>query len=316
MIFSLDNLGLATGAYGDDFNIVRRDCFHRGKDYETNKTPTPFKAGVYGRVTDPNGGEWGTITVVPFGTEDQVQYLHCSAINVQPGDIVAPWTVIGTTGEVCPTGGCNGIHLHLQVTRSTGKPSHKCWDRNYLNPNTWTYDNPLIGHWTLHSVREWPANNIRLWETTVQFIISNDLLLTPNYAIVQDTLHVQSSVGTCTIIGKLKWKILFDAYTEKGIHFTTYGEGTEVTTIPGTAICGNPRLTQQSTEGEIVLQKDGVLKMAGSFWVGNFTKTLSPIQLTGDSSLIVNENTVEVTSGLDGVDFTSQLTCNPYELTN
>ena len=138
MTFTLQTLGIPTGSVGDKYDTPRVPCNHSGVDYETNQVATPFKSAISGKVVAPIGGPWGTISIKPDGSNDLVQYLHCSKINVNVGDNVTPQTVIGETGDVCPPGTCNGIHLHLQVVKPTGDPKYECWSRNYVDPETWT----------------------------------------------------------------------------------------------------------------------------------------------------------------------------------
>jgi murein DD-endopeptidase MepM/ murein hydrolase activator NlpD len=95
---------------------------HRGIDIssrDANGKPAPleFKAGVYGTVVGPIGGQYGTITVL-LSNGKKVQFLHTSKQNVEIGDPVTPDTILGTTGSK----GANSIHLHIQGRDEKGKP--------------------------------------------------------------------------------------------------------------------------------------------------------------------------------------------------
>lgn len=265
MIFSLQNLNLQSGAYGEDFDIIRGDCFHSGKDYTTNKVPTEFSAAIYGKVVSI-GADWGSIGVQPFGTSDLVQYLHCSEIYVAVGDIVAPWTKLGKTGDVCPPGRCNGIHLHLHVVRNSGSPKYNCWSRNYVDPNTWTYVNPILGTW--HSyvrTQGSPGSNVSYHEMSSNLIIVNDVIPTPNQLIKVWTLHVQSRVGTCTIYVTFKYSIVFTGVNGNAINFTCTSGGHTIQVVNGTGTCMNMTVNPApSGNGTLAFKDANTLNIGGS----------------------------------------------------
>jgi hypothetical protein len=158
MPFSPNNVGLIGQTILSDFGEVRDGCPHKGIDITSSKKPMQFTAGVYGIVGNPTGGdsEWGTITVNPLNApQARVQYLHCSNINVVPGQQVMPWTIIGTTGNTAPVGsGITGIHLHLQVEApGTGAPA--CWKgRFFVNPRTFPTPDFLSGTWLTEGSRQ------------------------------------------------------------------------------------------------------------------------------------------------------------------
>jgi hypothetical protein len=149
MGFSPDTVGLSGETVSGTFEEPRPDgCPHRGLDITSSQTPKPFQAGIYGVVIPPINTAFGTIAVRPFGDLSAiVQYLHCSTSKVGIGDSVAPWTVLGTTGETAPPGtGITGIHLHIQVILP-GTPRHSCWDRNYVDPASWESHFSIAGTW-------------------------------------------------------------------------------------------------------------------------------------------------------------------------
>lgn len=302
MIFSLDNLGLTMGSYGEDYDLPRGDCFHSGKDYPSSQREMPFNACVYGKVVNPINGTWGTVSVVPFGTSDMIQYLHCSRINVAVGDVVAPWTVLADTGEVCPPGTCNGIHLHLQVVGATGSPKYSCWSRNYLNPNTWSYTNPLQGLWAL----AWedpgsPGSGVRSIETTANLTINSDRLLALNYMVLHQKLHVRTNSGlTCTLLGVTRWKVLFTAYTANGIKYRLIPDGWNSSTIPGNATCSPPNIVQHESEGELTLNAASTLRLEGVIGKRDFRRS---------SKALIDFSSVDFDSRLS--DHDSRLTFEP-----
>ena len=149
MAFSPDSVGLSgervTGYYEEP---RPSGCPHKGLDISSSQKPKDFVSGVWGRITNPVGGQWGTITLQPFNSSTAtIQFLHCSEIAVSTGQIVTPWTRLGKTGNVAPSSvGVIAIHLHIQVVEP-GPPKHSCWLRNFVDPQTWAYVDPLIGVW-------------------------------------------------------------------------------------------------------------------------------------------------------------------------
>ena len=122
--------------------------FHIGIDISSSRKARNFRSGVHGTVVNPIGGDWGTITVVPFHNQlSSIQYLHCSRINVKVNQLVAPWTVLGKTGHKAPpASGVTGYHLHLHVIEP-GKARRSIWNLNFVDPTTWVIRNPLLGQW-------------------------------------------------------------------------------------------------------------------------------------------------------------------------
>jgi hypothetical protein len=150
MSFDPDTVGLHAERVSGRFEESRSSgCPHRGLDISSSGVPKPFIAGIYGTVVEPINTGYGTIAVQPFGDATSVvQYLHCSSSRVNIGDVVAPWTVLGTTGDKAPPGtDIHGIHLHIQVI-SPGKPKHSCWNRNYVDPGAWTPHFAFAGKWS------------------------------------------------------------------------------------------------------------------------------------------------------------------------
>lgn len=139
MAFSPVSVGLAGERISGVFGEPRPNgCPHKGLDITSSGVPKHFSAGVYGVVSAPLGGDWGTITVEPFENPSvRIQYLHCSQISVGIGQRVTPWTILGMTGMQAPPGsGITGVHLHLQV-EAAGQ-SHACWgSRPFTDPATW-----------------------------------------------------------------------------------------------------------------------------------------------------------------------------------
>jgi hypothetical protein len=87
MGFSPDVVGLGGERISGVYNEPRptEPCpFHRGM-VTSSLTPKPFSAGIYGRVVAPLATGWGTV-----------------AVSI--GDAVAPWTILGRTGNTVPPG--------------------------------------------------------------------------------------------------------------------------------------------------------------------------------------------------------------------
>lgn len=91
------------------------------------------------------GGSTNRIEVSPFGDPAHVvRYLHCETHSVKRGDVVAPWTPLGTTGS--RGGGSTGVHLHLDVV-ALGRPSsEECWSREYVDPLAYPIRDVPVGH--------------------------------------------------------------------------------------------------------------------------------------------------------------------------
>lgn len=148
MGFTPELVGLAGESINHPFREARASGPHKGIDITSSKTPRSFKAGVFGRVVAPTNTEWGTISVQPFNRpECLIQFLHCSSYNVGVGSLIAPWTILGQTGDTAPPGsGVEGIHLHIQVIEP-GAPTDSAWDRNYVDPAAWDLGAAESGTW-------------------------------------------------------------------------------------------------------------------------------------------------------------------------
>ena len=147
--FSPNSLGLSgeriTALFGED----RNGCPHKGIDISSSRTSKPFSAGVFGIVGQPIGGQWGTVTVNPLHAPSvRIQYLHCTNISVASGQLVTPWTVLGSTGATAPpNSGITGIHLHLQV-QPPGSGAPPCWKgRYFVDPTKFSTPDLMRGTW-------------------------------------------------------------------------------------------------------------------------------------------------------------------------
>ncbi|MDH5580313.1 MAG: M23 family metallopeptidase [Bdellovibrionales bacterium] len=147
--FSPPRVELPNNVISSPFEVIRPSGPHKGIDISENR-PNPtnferFSSGVWGVVVPPLGGQWGTITVDPFHTPGhQVQHIHTSNQNIRPGDIIAPWTIIGTTGKAAPPDKpVTGVHLHLQVFDKNGSPKYPQWDRAFVDPQKFDTGNPI-----------------------------------------------------------------------------------------------------------------------------------------------------------------------------
>lgn len=258
-IISIESLGLAAnGSVGDDYDTVRRDCFHRGVDYKTNGKETPFLAAVYGRVIEPYGGVWGTITVAPFGSSDIIQFLHCSSRSVRLGEIVAPWTQLGYSGDVCPPGTCTGIHLHLQVLRPSGSPKHSCWNRNYLDPKAWYYENPIVGTWTRQFRYVGSAGSQTLHTQTLS-IHSDAIPTVHSFVDALSILITLSSGKTCILEAVSKYKLTFQSYSNNATNVIIDPAGATIRQVGGNGDCRGFRLNQSRITGGLLLNGDQLL---------------------------------------------------------
>jgi hypothetical protein len=124
-------------------------CPHKGLDISSSGTQKRYAAGIYGKVIlpDPNFSQWCTIAIQPFNDPTAtVQYWHSSSSLVAPGDTVAPWSFLGTTGNCSPTP--VPIHLHIQVCFAR-PPHYPCWGgRDFVDPATWDTTSMLLGPWS------------------------------------------------------------------------------------------------------------------------------------------------------------------------
>jgi len=102
---------------------------HNGVDFadkDGSQEPREFQAGVYGIVgsfpKQKNGDPsiWNTINVKVMdekgNTKYYLQFLHASDIDVEVGQKVYPWTVLGKTGDT----GATNVHLHVQAVDKNG----------------------------------------------------------------------------------------------------------------------------------------------------------------------------------------------------
>lgn len=259
-VLTLQSLGLTAGSLGEDFNTPRGTCFHRGVDYRTGGAPMRFLAAVYGRVVAPIGGQWGTITVQPFGSPDIIQHLHCSQIDVSVGETVAPWTTLGKTGDVCPAGACNGVHLHLQVVSPTGSPQHECWDRNYTNPHNWNYINPALGSFGRKFSDTGSGNAYTKWDYTQHIIIASDLIGTPNRLVDDIELFIRTPRGqTCLMRILSRYNLHFEGHDGVRIRARTTAAGASMVQIGGSSDCSALRFTQApSAEVFLTVQENSI----------------------------------------------------------
>jgi murein DD-endopeptidase MepM/ murein hydrolase activator NlpD len=96
---------------------------HEGVDLSSRpapgKPPKPldFRAGVYGIIVKAGDGPWGTISV-QLADGSVLQYLHTSASHVKVGEVVAPDSRLGKTGNT----GAGIIHLHVQAKDKNNNP--------------------------------------------------------------------------------------------------------------------------------------------------------------------------------------------------
>lgn len=156
------------------FRKLRRinpKCPHKGLDISSGGKKVDFIAGIFGRV-DGKGGDWNTISVKPLdGSALLVQYLHCSLIYVDVGDIVYPWTTLGKTGNV----GSRDVHMHLQIKVPLDGSEENCWKqkstqkaRNFTDPEKYIPGDLLRGFWEFKSDKL--RNSKRVRETKISQI--------------------------------------------------------------------------------------------------------------------------------------------------
>lgn len=89
-----------------------RPALHSGVDLR-EEYGTPVKATAAGivSVAGPQGG-YGNLVEIDHGGGLSTRYGHLSAINVAPGQQIAPGAVVGRVGS---TGRSTGPHLHYEV---------------------------------------------------------------------------------------------------------------------------------------------------------------------------------------------------------
>ncbi len=158
MGFRPDVVGLSGERITSTFEEPRPsvNCPHKGIDISSSKKAKAFTAGVFGKVSKPLGGTYGTVTVRPFSEPHTlIQYLHCSKISVKAGDVVAPWTTLGMTGKKAAT----EYHLHIHVWRP-GKSKHACWksgalERNFVDPESFPMLDVGKGTWDSETKDTW-----------------------------------------------------------------------------------------------------------------------------------------------------------------
>lgn len=167
-----DTLGLPRERQSADF-LEPRPCPHKGIDITSSNSPKPFKSGVFGTVTSPIGGKWGTISVRPFDNpRATIQYIHCSSSNVQPGDFVAPWTTIGVTGNKVDSNVSKPvpIHLHVHVEAPYLASYFTCWKgRSFTDPNTFPTPDYFAGTWFNTRNGATPDGKSWTWNARIRF---------------------------------------------------------------------------------------------------------------------------------------------------
>jgi hypothetical protein len=169
--FSPSLIGLPGPITGRFLDPRPDGCPHKGLDIGSAGISKTYTAGIYGKVVppNPNDSKWCTIAVQPFhDAQATIQYLHSSSSRVGVGDIVAPWTEIGDTGNCSPTP--VPIHLHIQVAFNR-TPSYPCWGtRDFVDPETWNLGAPLLGTWVNSEAQ--PDGTVQ----TRTLYINNDLV--------------------------------------------------------------------------------------------------------------------------------------------
>ena len=92
---------------------------HTGLDFAAPEG-TPIRAVANGTIIETGwAGAYGNRTAERLEDGTVLWYCHQSAIQVQPGDVVAGGQVIGLVGA---TGNTTGPHLHLEVRPGGGDP--------------------------------------------------------------------------------------------------------------------------------------------------------------------------------------------------
>lgn len=100
----------------DPFN--RSPALHTGVDLRADPG-SPVSATGAGRVVAAeHAGGYGYMVEIDHGNRVTTRYAHLAAIEVSPGQTVAPGTVVGRVGS---TGRSTGAHLHYE-TRVDGEP--------------------------------------------------------------------------------------------------------------------------------------------------------------------------------------------------
>ncbi len=115
---------------------------HKGCDFGGG-CGTPVKSAAPGRVIAAGwGGGFGKRVIVEHADGSQSLYAHFRKINVTPGTVLTPDSVLG---EVGTTGVSTGCHLHLEISKNgrridpqsligagrcprTGRSSGSSWD--------------------------------------------------------------------------------------------------------------------------------------------------------------------------------------------
>lgn len=184
MGFTAKLLGLPDKKPTGVFEECREDdqgtkCPHKGTDFSSNGKLLPFKAGIWGVVSEPwasDGGTWGSVTVRDMkAPESVIQFLHCSKVDVKLGDLVAPWTQLGVTGKK----NTKDVHLHVHVIKDTNESQHKCWwtkppnsyPRNFVNPETWDTSDCMQGDWFTTRVHP-PWKGSLGGDATYEFVVT------------------------------------------------------------------------------------------------------------------------------------------------
>ena len=112
--------------------------FHLGTDYQGKTGERVFvkKAGKVLRV-EKNcvvgrrgcGGGWGNFVEIEHTPEIKTLYAHLTDVNVNSGDTIEPYDVIGTIGN---TGRSNGAHLHFEYWLNNVRVDGKNFANDYF----------------------------------------------------------------------------------------------------------------------------------------------------------------------------------------
>lgn len=118
--------GTITGTFAADYG----GYLHRGVDVGC-VVGTPVVAPAGGTVVAPyNDGSFGIAVCLSHGDGWYTLYAHLSRADVSIGEIVAPGTRLGLSGN---TGKSTGPHLHWQLSDSFTFPSDINRSRNPLD---------------------------------------------------------------------------------------------------------------------------------------------------------------------------------------
>lgn len=168
--FTPQKVGLNGDIIKDDgkFKVIRmingKQVPHKGVDITSrvngNPSPKDFTPGVWGKVDVPNSQDsgWKTITISPFRSPStRLQFMHASSLsdNAKVGNVVAPWTILGKTGNTVPPDDPPvEIHLHLQVEDPSGETNENWKERKFINPEIWDTGNPVSQDWKFKNYKQ------------------------------------------------------------------------------------------------------------------------------------------------------------------